>query len=159
MYLPQQLAQQFRAAYLDSDWVAPNLKRQLSDVTWEEATTLVGPLHSIADLAFHIGYYIAGVAQVLEGGPLEIRDRYSFECPLISSAADWEALRARLWRDAERFARLVEEMPAEQLAQDFVDEKYGSYLRNIQAMIEHSYYHLGQIALLKKLLRQGPVSA
>ena len=34
----------------------------------------------------------------------------------------------------------------------FVDEKYGTYLRNIDGMIEHAYYHLGQVVLIKKLL-------
>jgi hypothetical protein len=29
------------------------------------------------------------------------------------------------------------------LDQPFVDEIFGSYWRNIEAVIEHSYYHLG----------------
>lgn len=28
----------------------------------------------------------------------------------------------------------------------------GTFLRNMDAMIEHAYYHLGQIVLIKKLL-------
>ena len=43
-------------------------------------------------------------------------------------------------------------MPEEELSQGFVDEKYGTYSRNIDGMIEHSYYHLGQIVLIKKLI-------
>jgi hypothetical protein len=31
-----------------------------------------------------------------------------------------------------------------------VEEKYGSVLRNIMGVIEHTHYHLGQIVLLKK---------
>ncbi len=31
-------------------------------------------------------------------------------------------------------------------------EEYGSYALNIEAQIEHSYYHLGQISLIKKIL-------
>jgi hypothetical protein len=27
----------------------------------------------------------------------------------------------------------------------FVDEKYGTYQRNIDGMIEHAYYHLGRL--------------
>jgi hypothetical protein len=38
--------------------------------------------------------------------------------------------------------------------QPFVDEKYGTYLRNIEGVIEHSYYHLGQVSLLKKMVTQ-----
>jgi len=51
-----------------------------------------------------------------------------------------------------KLAELIEKMPEEQLNEDFVDEKYGDYLRNIEGMIEHSYYHLGQIALIRKII-------
>jgi uncharacterized damage-inducible protein DinB len=61
-------------------------------------------------------------------------------------------LLTRFWNDAEEFASFIEQMPEERLQQVFVDEKYGTYQRNIEAMIEHSYYHLGQIVLLKKIL-------
>jgi hypothetical protein len=43
-------------------------------------------------------------------------------------------------------------MPEKKVLHVFVDEKYGTYLRNIEAMIEHSYYHLGQIVLIRKIL-------
>ena len=56
------------------------------------------------------------------------------------------------WKDAEEFADLVEKMPGEKLYENFVDKKYGTYLRNIDGMREHSYYHLGQIVLIKKIL-------
>lgn len=45
-------------------------------------------------------------------------------------------------------------MPEEKLNEDFVDKKYGTYLRNIDGMIEHSYYHLGQIVWIKKVITQ-----
>jgi hypothetical protein len=38
------------------------------------------------------------------------------------------------------------------MQQPFVNEKYGSLQRNIDAMIEHSYYHLGQIVLIRKII-------
>lgn len=35
MHLSGHMAAQFRAVYLEGDWVAPNLKTQLLDVTWQ----------------------------------------------------------------------------------------------------------------------------
>lgn len=61
----------------------------------------------------------------------------------------------KFWNDAEEFALKVEAMSDEKLDSVFVDEKYGSNRRNIEAMIEHSYYHLGQIVLIKKMLSQN----
>lgn len=43
--------------------------------------------------------------------------------------------------------------PEEKLKEAFVEEKYGTYQRNLEGMIEHSYYHLGQIVLIKELLK------
>ena len=148
-----QIAKQFREVILDGKWVAnTNLKAQLSDLTWKQATTKVGALNTIAALAFHINYYIAGVADAFENGSLDIRDKYSFDCTPPASAADWDELRNKIWSDAEKFASLVEQMPDEKLSEPFIVEKYGTYQRNIHVIIEHSYYHLGQIVLIKKML-------
>lgn len=46
--------------------------------------------------------------------------------------------------NAEKFANHVESMSDEKLNKIFVDEKYGTYQRSIEGVIEHSYYHLGQ---------------
>lgn len=153
MTLSQQIAKQFREVHLDGKWVAlTNLKEQLSDVNWQEATTKIGSLNTIAALAFHINYYVAGLVRVFEGGPLDIRDKFSFDMPPIESEEEWQKLLSKLWNDAERFAQLVERMPDEKLQKSFVDEKYGNYYRNILAMIEHTYYHLGQVVIIKKML-------
>lgn len=132
-----------------------NFKAQVSDLTWQEATTKIGSLNTIAALTFHINYYIEGVANVLEGGALEIRDKYSFDCPPIKSTEDWEALLKNMCQQAEKFADLIENMPDQKLETIFVDEKYGTYRRNINGIIEHSYYHLGQISLIKKMIREA----
>lgn len=156
MNLEPQIAKQFREVYLNGTWVATtNLKAQLSDVTWEEATTKVGNLNTLAALAFHVNYYVSGILNVLKGGSLDIRDKYSFDMPPVESQEDWEKLLDKMWSDGEAFASLVEQIPDEKLGAGFVEEKYGNYYRNILAMIEHSYYHLGQVVLLKKMIREG----
>jgi len=33
----------------------------------------------------------------------------------------------------------------------FFDAKYGTYQRNLEGVIEHNYYHLGQISFIKKM--------
>lgn len=149
------IAGRFREVVLNGTWIAnTNFKDQLMGTGWELATTKVHSLNSIAALTFHVHYYIAGLIQVLEGGPLDIKDVYSFDMPPVQSRDDWEKLLKQFLDDAEKFARLTEQMPEQQLMQIFVDEKYGTYQRNIEAMIEHSYYHLGQIVLIKKIVQQ-----
>ena len=63
----------------------------------------------------------------------------------------------KTWSDAEIFASLVEQMPEQQLWEDFADNKYGNYYRNIHGFIEHCHYHLGQIVLIKKIIQQNHI--
>ncbi|MBQ4821847.1 DinB family protein [Aquimarina sp. MMG016] len=149
----KQIADRFREVILDGKWVVnTNYKDQIVNLSWKQATKKVGSLNTIAALTFHINYYIAGVLNVLEGGALEIRDKYSFDMSPITSQEDWEKLCGTLMSNSEKFADLVESLPDKKLDEVFVDPKYGSYERNIEAMIEHSYYHLGQISLIHKML-------
>ena len=153
MTLSKQIAKQIREVLLDGTWVATNFKTQLSDVNWEQATAKLKDLNTIADLTFHIDYYIAGLIQVFQGGSLDIRDKYSYDAPIITGSQDWENRKQKLFSNAETFAKLVENMSDETIFGPFIDAKYGNNYISLQAMIEHCYYHLGQIVLIKKLMK------
>ena len=76
----QLLANRLKEVLTEGKWViGTNFKAQIEDLDWKEATQKMNGLNTIADLTFHTSYYIAGVANVLERGNLEIRDKYSFE--------------------------------------------------------------------------------
>ncbi len=149
-----EIANRFREIILNGTWVAnTNYKDQLTNLDWKIATTPIKNLNTIALLAQHIHYYINGINIVFKGGSLDIKDKFSFDFPPIYSQEEWDLFLSKFWKDSEEFADLIEQMPDEKLEQGFVDEKYGTYKRNIEAMIEHSYYHLGQIVLLHKMIK------
>ena len=154
MNVPAQIAKHFRDVYFGGNWTSSNLKEQLAHVSWQEATTQVYSLNTIATLVYHMTYYLAVVARVLEGGPLQGKDKESFEHPPVQSPEDWNTLLDKTWREAEEFAALVEQLPESRLEQDFSDAKYGNYYRNLHGIIEHLHYHLGQIVVIKKILQQ-----
>ena len=153
MSTPTELANRFSEVLLNGTWIAnTNFQNQLADISLAQAVTQIGSVNTIAALTFHINYYVAGVLNVLQGGDLEIRDQFSFDLPALHTEQEWENLKNTLTQNAEQFAQLLEQLPHDQLQQPFVDQKYGSYLRNIDGMIEHAYYHLGQISLIKKMV-------
>jgi hypothetical protein len=154
MNLSTQIAKLLRAVYFGGNWCAVNLKDTLADVSWQEAITKINSFNTIAVLVYHMNYYVIAIVKVLQGGPLDAHDRFSFDCPPIQSQEDWEKLLDKFWTDAENFASRVEQLPENKLAETFSDEKYGNYYRNIHGVIEHLHYHLGQIVLIKKLLLQ-----
>ena len=153
MAISKQLSKHFRDVFLSGNWTCSNLKAQLSDVTWQEANVEYHNLNSIVKLTYHIGYYVTAICKVLQDKPLNSSDKESFDHPTIKSEADWEALRTSIYDEVELVAKLIEKLPDNKLNATFVEEKYGTYFRNINGVIEHTHYHLGQIALLKKLIK------
>ena len=153
MTASEQIARQFREVVFGGNWTAVNIKDTLNGVTWQQAVTRVQSFNTIAMLVYHMGYYVSAATRVLEGGALEAHDKFSFDVPEIASEEDWKNLVLKFNNEAEKFASLVERVPDQKLQEDFSGEKYGSYLRNICGIIEHHHYHLGQIVLLKKMIR------
>ena len=146
------IAKHFRDVHFGGNWTAVNLKDTLDAVTWEQATAKVFSFNTIATLVFHTNYFVVALANVLKGTPLDAHDKFSFAHPPIASQQDWEDFLARVFADAESCAALIERLPESKLWEDFSDNKYGSYHRNIHGIVEHLHYHLGQIVLIKKLL-------
>ncbi|MEP7195905.1 MAG: DinB family protein [Saprospiraceae bacterium] len=152
MNLSQQLAKHFRDVYYGENYTGVNIKESIKNIDWIQATTEVQNLNTIAALIFHMNYYVNIVMKTLQGGPLEGNDKYAFDLPPIHSQADWENLLHKFWSDADTFANLIEELTEDQLGEPFLDGKYGTYFRNLNGVIEHNYYHLGQISLIKKII-------
>ncbi len=149
----KELANRLTEVLLNGHWIAnTNYKSQIENLTWEQATQKIGTLNTIAALTFHVNYYLAGINNVFNGGELEIRDKFSFDIPPIESERDWKSLIYEFITNSEIFVNGVLTLKDSKLDEAFVDEKYGTYLRNIEGVIEHSYYHLGQISLIKKML-------
>jgi len=147
------LADRLDEVLLNGFWIAnTNFKAQIESLTWKEATHKIGTVNTIASLTFHVNYYLAGIINVFKGGDLEIRDKFSFDLPPIQSEEDWKLLINDFLQNALIFVKEVKNLSEGKLDEPFVDEKYGTYLRNIEGVIEHSYYHLGQIVLIKKMI-------
>ncbi len=152
MSLNAQIAQHLREVHFGGNWTSSNLRDNLADVSWQQATTRVGSLNTIAALVYHMNYFVDAVLKVMQGKPLDAHDKYSFDHPPIQSQEDWDKLLAKTWGDAENLAMLIEQMPESRLWEDFADTKYGNYYRNLQGIIEHCHYHLGQVVVVKKMI-------
>lgn len=147
------LAARLEEVFINGTWIAnTNYRIQLQKLSWEKATEKIAGLNTIAALTFHINYYLNGILEAMKTGELTIKDQYSFNTLAITNQNEWTDLVQDLLKNAKSFISTVRQMDDEILNRPFFDKKYGTYYRNIEGVIEHSYYHLGQIALLNKLL-------
>lgn len=158
MNLSSNIARHFQEVYFGGNWTSSSLKETLADVSWQEATTSIESCNTIATLVFHIHYFVSVTSKVLQGHPLDGNDKLSFDHPPIKSEEDWKKFTEQCFREGEAFSQLITQLPETNIWENLADEKYGTYYRNLQGIIEHTHYHLGQIALLKNILRQRRVT-
>lgn len=156
MKTSEYLSRRINELFLNGKWIAnTNYKDCLQNSDWKIATNTSISKNSIALLAQHVHYYLKGVKDALEGKPLTVKDKYSFLFEDIKSQEQWDSFLQLFWDDAKEFAQVIEQMTEKKLNETFVKEIYGSNQRNVDAIIEHAYYHLGQIVLVKNALNKS----
>lgn len=147
------LAERIKEVLTEGDWVTgTNVLDTIQLVNFNDATRSVYQLNTVASLTYHLLYYIKGVQDVFDGQPLSISDSKSFLMPSINSESDWNNLIQEFKNCSTRFINTVATENENKWQQVFAHEKYGTFERNIDVLIEHSYYHLGQMRLILKLL-------
>lgn len=152
MSITKQIAKHLKTVYFGGNWTEVNLKDTLQQVTWQQANKKIYEFNTIVALTYHVNYFVDGVCSFLEGNPLLIKDKLSFDHPSINLKEEWENLLTKLLEDGNRLTSLIEQLPDSKLLEDFVNPKYGNYYSNLHGIIEHIHYHLGQIVLLKKII-------
>ncbi len=145
------LAKQYHDLIEGGNIAGVGFKEVLRDVTWQEATTQIGDCNTINTLVYHVQYYVKMVTKMLEEGQLEGNDAASFVHEPVTSKEAWETLLNNTFHEAKTFTKLLAQLPEKRLSEPF--KVYGTYYRNLHGLIEHTYYHLGQMRLLKKLIR------
>jgi DinB superfamily len=146
-------ARHIREIHFGNNWSDSAMQEVLKDVTWQQAiATPIPSVHSIAVLVYHTNFYLNYVHKSIREGVYKFDHDDSFKVTPIESEADWQALLQQSWDDAEAFAQTVEKLSDNLNLFKVVPPFQNSFYKNIQGIIEHNHYHLGQIALLKKLV-------
>ena len=149
--------QQFEAVYRNQPWYGDNLLSVLSDITNQEAFTQPAPgLHCLAELVAHVIYWRQSLIKRLEGDT-------SFKASM-KSEHNWpsvDTLRAKGWPELlrqleESQQRLIAEL--QRHTEAVLTEPYctGTNVQQlIEGVLQHDVYHQGQMALVKKMIRQS----
>lgn len=129
-------------------WHGPGFHEILADVSAGQALAKPIPnAHNIWELALHITAWTDIVAKRLIGAPWE-QDEPWPEVQETGQAA-WEAACTGAEQSHDRLAALVRTLDEARLAEQMPGDPPLIYIQ-LHGVIQHSLYHLGQIALLKK---------
>lgn len=149
------IAHHLLAIHFGENWTEVWITKTLEDISHEEAVQpTAGSVNTIASLLHHITFYNRVLEQRLKGIDPYINEANGFDMPAIKNAADWEALKADNLQSATDLAAMIKDIPDEVLHQPILQTPGStSYYRQLHGVTEHAHYHLGQIVILKHLLR------
>jgi uncharacterized damage-inducible protein DinB len=139
-------------AYKARAWHGPALLETLAGVTPALAAKHpVRGAHSIWELVEHVASWNEIVARRLAGGKPAVTPAYNFPPVPKPTPAAWKASLRRLARAQAQFRRQVAAFPVAKLGRrrPKTDHTWNVLLHG---QIQHTLYHAGQIALLRRAL-------
>jgi uncharacterized damage-inducible protein DinB len=118
--------------------------------------------HSIAELVFHMNYWMTFELERIRGEKPKYPQHNSQSFP--SAPQDWDHLKRDFSRLLSEFAKLTES-PGEELNRQLESVQEGD--KNLSGSLEsvlwqtvaHNSYHIGQIALIRRALNAWPPTA
>jgi hypothetical protein len=154
------IADQLRRAFAGDAWHGPSLRELLVDVSHQQANTRFVPAaHSVWELTLHIAVWSRAALASMRGVPMPAFVENmppEQNWPLIpdTSAAAWKSAVEDTLRAGSELAGAIEQFGDERLGDTVPGRAYGFY-NLFHGIVQHSLYHAGQIAILKKGLQNS----
>jgi hypothetical protein len=147
------IADQLRRAFTGDPWHGPPLREILTGITAEQARSHpVASAHSIWEIVLHIDLYVHIAIEATKGVPMPKLFGTGKDWPQPSNDdSSWEIATDNLFRNGQRLASSIESFTDARLTGDAPERGYDFYYL-FHGIIQHSLYHGGQIALIKKAL-------
>ncbi|HEV7743521.1 MAG TPA: DinB family protein [Pyrinomonadaceae bacterium] len=146
----ERIADQLNRAFVGNAWHGPAVMEILEGVTAEEAGARpFASAHSIWELALHIEAWTRACHRRLQGERAQLSDAEDFPAVPGSDEQAWKQTRESIMEAHDELAAAIHELEDSQLEQPIIEEMNSVYV-TLHGVIQHSLYHAGQIAILKK---------
>jgi uncharacterized damage-inducible protein DinB len=144
------LLDQLERAYDGDAWVGTPVRELLDDVTFRMAAArpITGG-HTIWELVAHITYWLDAAARRLGGETVEPVNDADWPAMPAPSTAAWAAALAALEAGHRRLLAAVGALNEADLEGPVPGRDYTRYVL-VHGVLQHTLYHAGQIALLKR---------
>ena len=152
----ERLESQLKRSFEGNAWHGPGVLEVLQDVTPDAAYAHpVADAHSIWELVLHLGGTYRLVLRRLQGNDAPLTPAEDWPPVPSPTASNWsEAIRS-LQQLNEQLRSAILAFNAHELDQPLVAQPpYPAYTQFI-GITQHDLYHAGQVAILKKALREG----
>jgi uncharacterized damage-inducible protein DinB len=147
----ERIVDQLQRAFAGEAWHGSAVFEILEGITATQAATrAANGAHSIWEIAFHIAAWEGAVRKRLQGERGELSAAEDWPAVTDRSAQAWEQTKAQLKQAHQELCDAVAELDEPRLGQPIVAGMSSVYV-TLHGVVQHSLYHAGQIALLKKL--------
>ncbi len=150
----ERLEEQLERTLKGGAWHGPSVLELLAGVSADEAAAHpISGAHSIWELVLHLTSDYSLVLRRLSGDGRQVTPEEDWPpCPAVTEE-NWGKATQNLTKLNQELRQAVHAFPAERLDEPLVAEvPYTAYTQFI-GITQHSLYHAGQIALLKRALR------
>ncbi|MES2883138.1 MAG: DinB family protein [Bacteroidota bacterium] len=146
------ISQQLRDAYAGDPWFGRSVKSILADLDEIEVFEKLNRQHSILEILWHIITWREFVIDRLQPAkPMSYFEENDWRELDHSDKNLWPQGLERLRQTQDELMLLLQERSDEILENIVADRKY-NFRKLLHGLIQHDIYHLGQIAIIKKIL-------
>ena len=151
----ERIVDQLNRAFAGEAWHGPAVIEILEGITAQQAAAhpLAGG-HSIWELALHITAWTRAGSRRLRGDRAQLTDAENFPAVRDSSERAWEEARRSIKQAHEELRSAILLLDDSRLDQPIIEGMSSIYV-TLHGIIQHSLYHAGQIAILKKAFSEG----
>ncbi|MEJ7812087.1 MAG: DinB family protein [Gemmatimonadaceae bacterium] len=153
----ERLADQIVRAAEGGAWHGPSLHELLTGVAAAQAAARpVREAHSIWELVLHLSGWTREVTRRIRGGPAGAPPAGDWPAVGDTDDAAWDAARAELAAAHTELAEVVRALGDDDLSRMVHDEREppegtrASVYGTVSGALQHTLYHAGQMALLRK---------
>jgi uncharacterized damage-inducible protein DinB len=149
----EQLGKLFSDLFDGTPWIDVNIMSTLDEITAKEAATKPFPdFNSIWEIVNHMISWRDTVLKRLQGETIESPDDNYFSFIRDRSESAWKNTKERLRESQLQWLKTIRKMTGKELDVRQESNPFSNY-ELAHGILQHDSYHLGQIRLVKKLVR------
>ncbi len=146
------LSDQFSRSIKGPAWPSPALLEILEGISAREARAArLNDSHSLWEILLHITAWIRITREAMEGKSIPEKVPEAEDWPAVpeSTPENWEKNRAELMVEVAKLEMILGVAGDALLAETVPGRDYNYYIL-LHGLVQHNYYHSGQIILLKR---------
>jgi uncharacterized damage-inducible protein DinB len=151
----ERIADQLSRAFVGEAWHGPAVMEILDGITAREASARpFKSAHNIWEIVLHVAAWENACLRRLHGDRAQLPSEEDW--PAIPEAGEqsWEESKKAVKQSYEQLRHAISQLADAQLDQPIVEGLSTVYV-TLQGIVQHSLYHAGQIAILKKAVSEG----